>query len=73
MTEPEGSGALVTLIDDERTFVDHHPYLTLTGAAFLSFILGRYAGDEILHSAARASPGMVSRQIEGLFQMLSRQ
>ena len=72
MTEQGEGSALVPLVDEEANFVERHPFLALAGATLGGYILGRFAGDEILNATMRTISGYVGKQVEGVLTEITR-
>lgn len=68
MTDTEGHDALVTLVDDEESFLQKYPFLTITSAGIAGYVIGRLAGDEILNASVRAFSNLLVRQMETLIR-----
>ena len=66
MTESTGNDSLVTIVDEDQSFIERHPILAMAGAATVGYLLGRYAGEEVLRASIKTASGSLSRHIEGL-------
>jgi len=69
-TEREEFDSLVPLCGNEPSLLERHPFILLGGAGVVGYLVGRYAGEEVLRTSLKIASGMISKRVEEYLRFL---
>ena len=64
MTDHDSRDTLVSVVEEGGQFIQKYPLLSVSLAVFAGYILGRFAGEEIVQAAGRSLSGSITRHIK---------